>query len=435
MIDITNLNKFNENQLQNYINEATYYGRNANLIEMEKIIDSAREYANKQNYVNFNSELGKLEVLIGKTFGFDEVYINKSVLYAICPQLFLTAGATICQGALYKYTKKVIDGKAVESIDIDTHHKVTKLVNGVGYNFNLVLSTTLFLDRGERTLTSREILAIILHEIGHNFYVGPVKEFASLILCGFIGDISRIELSLLCVALAEGTKDFLYFANNIIPDYVNDSISQFTNTVYIAFAPIIELLSAFGLMKTVLQIFTIIIKSADVLLQRLLSPVTIGRAFLNYDAEKYSDAFASAYGYGTELATGLEKLGMVGMTTFPAINPILKVAKTIISLLFLFIQPVTDEHPNTQARLMNNIKYMKEAGKDISDPVLRKEYEAELKKILKYREEVKVYKGTCPLKLMDKYSAMIQDFIHIGDIKDLTTSLYPKWTKYKNLDL
>ena len=65
---------------------------------------------------------------------------------------------------------------------------------------------------------------------------------------------------------------------------------------------------------------------------------------------------------------------------------------------------------------------------------MKKEYAAQMKALKAMKEDVLSYRGKNLIKVDNRLHAMIQDFTGVTDIKDLTTSLNPKITKYANLD-
>lgn len=297
----------------------------------------------------------------------------------------------------------------------------------------MFLSVNLFKPSNEYSFTGGQILAIMLHEIGHNFYVGPVneigEEFIYMLTCPDLVHIVRDLLLTVLFADVSAHIDTLFSPNvrktvmrNVgwLSDLLEFPVS-IMNTVFTTMGIIFNLVDIAGLIAGKL----------------VLVPTTVITSFLGYDSEKYSDAFATSYGYGVELSQALDNMdhrSLYRAQTYIG-QDIQDIIYALYTIPFEIIMCLTDVHPNTQGRLMNDIKYLEACGKDIKDPKLRKEYEQNVKEMYELRESIKNYNGGNPIKVSNKFRAAIQDAINLSDIKDLTSALKPKYMKYTNLDM
>lgn len=418
------------------ITEATYYGKNEQLLKAEKLLDEMIQIAavSGTSSESFNNKMMQVAEVLRSTFGFNSLQINNTCLFVASPVLLVALtmqpGCTLCHSSIIKYTKGAMGDLNTWQVDFDKKHRGIKFKPSSKYSMRMFLGMELFLPYGDNTMTGAEILAIILHEIGHNFYVGPIHEFSA----EFIGALSAPELAnWMCSMIASyGLIEGSAIIDEMLPDDFRSITTRITNTIGRFTSVIGQFNNIFSILVNLFRMSIVI----GVMLARL--PFKMPRAFIKYDSEKYSDAFATSYGYGAELSSALDKLGhlkFVGLSDNKNAQYVLDFLYALYRTPLQMILALCDEHPNTQGRLKNDIKYMEEAGKKIIDPSLKKEFDIEMKKMYDLRDQTKAYMGPNPIKLNNKFIAIIQDLLSIPDIKDLTTSLYPKLTKYKNLDV
>lgn len=443
MIDVGKLQALSEGA--QYTNntpllEATFYGKNAELLKAEKLLDEmvVLGHAGKSGTEAFADKMMQLANLIAKIFGFSSVQINNSIMYAICPQFMLvpgqSAGCTLSHCSIIKYSKYAANGANggnTEYIQFDKNHRGIRFKKDAKYAMRVFLGMELFEEHGMHSLTGAEILAILLHEIGHNFYVGPIQELSSELI-GMLGPadlISGITGWIQYIILTDGTE----LIDTMIPDSARKQLTVITNAINTILRPFFAGQKIGNVILNIISLPIIMAHAATIIFSNL-SKIT--RSFIKYDSEKYSDAFATSYGYGTELSTALEKISHLTLPNVanPSIGLVLDFLVAIYKIPLSFILALLDEHPENNARLVNDIKYMEAAGEKITDPKLKKEYVATMTKMNKLREDTKAYTGSNPLKLNSKIVSFIQDLTHISDFKDLFSGLRPKLTKYANLD-
>ena len=142
------------NEHASFVNEA-YFGKTVNLIKLEKALGELRaQYSFKRNYTA-TPEMKRIENIIKDQFGFDHVSFN------IIPQNIPNA---------FTYTLGI-------RFDIIKEDKLRKTViadqkNGYRFKENNGFVLVVALYGGvlaNKNFTDAEIVAILLHEIGHNF--------------------------------------------------------------------------------------------------------------------------------------------------------------------------------------------------------------------------------------------------------------------------
>lgn len=431
MIDIIKLQSIaNPPSSEKSISEATFYGRNANLVKVEKIFDEMIEIAKAPGGTTsqkFTDKMNQAAVLLRDTFGFTDLQINSSIWLffpKLGPNLLGTTGCTISHGAIYKMVRSASKTLKTEVVDFDKKSKVVRFAPGNSWSMRLFIGPALFIPNNEYSYTGAEILAIVLHEIGHNFYIGPVRELTSEALSMLTAKdiVDYLQGMIISSMVIEGM--------HTLDTLENDKVRQIVGQLYSAGSTIA------GPAMCIASLLALSLRLFEVGLKITLAPVEIIRGILKYDAEKYSDAFATSYGYGAELSSALSKMNHlrfdygIGTYTSDISDFFYWIVRFPLTCLYFF----TDVHPNADGRLLNDIKYMKAAGEKITDKKQRAEFDREMNKMLALRDEMKNYRGTNVFRTTSAFRAFIQDLLDISDWKDLTTNLYPKLNNYKNLD-
>lgn len=472
MLDFTGLQKATEiADMRQYIeengllDEATFYGRNNKLIECEKqiqiIIDEVHHDPISFLEYKCRNAFNKIENIFQMLFGFDAVNINSDgALLAImglevfdnnsAPEdiatkildTFSSPGLTAPISCIIKYANYATQlGHDVTAIKLDDVHSVTKLKNGRGYTLRMFIGITNFMDYGSDSLTAREILAIMLHEVGHNFYRDPLREisseFAKILMFMTTQEITAM-IAVQTYAKNHAMIGALAILSNVmnrIPGVkevvgaITNMINTAVSTVKVTLMPVLSLMmwtqGVIATIKTVLSTFT-----------GKLNPFNIAKNAIDYDKEKYADAFATAYGYGTDLYSALDKFERNSIQ-FPYIDNVM--IKNIMTALYIPMKiallPLTylDCHPSNTARSKNMVNYMREVDAKQLPPKLRKEYLVELNRMEQERLQVKEYSGYDAIKQLNKLMAIIEDFLRLSDPRDLVSSIGGK-RGYKNLD-
>lgn len=203
-------------------------------------------------------------------------------------------------------------------------------------------------------LTSEEMVAILLHELGHNFDVSPYR----------LADAwSEAFTTIINVITNPSKKNVQKFTNwtetQLITAFGKDAYMILKNLdIYIAqmIPPIGYLMNlvgnvAFNIIKF-LNAALSPIALVTIPVQLLMTPFSYMNNIFGRKRETYADSFAAAYGYGAELGTGLEKMSkyMVGMEDDE--SGLFAIMKDIALLNNEVSAFCTGMHQSTQQRLI-----------------------------------------------------------------------------------
>ena len=239
-------------------------------------------------------------------------------------------------------------------------------------------------------LTDEELVAIMLHEIGHNFFEAVMdSNCIYTITSNMIRAIARINQ---IIAATLRTKLVSEIDPSAAKKDVENICRAFKGNVakYVIQKPM-SLLSN--------------LKSKVVKRESFSSNMTRGR--LKYTNEKFADTFATMYGYGPALHSALLKLMD---TVFTSNNPMAKnpvYNVFLCSTMFLgdilaYIANIKDEHPDGLARINVSCEYIRsEIAKEDIDPKLKEELIGQLREM----------------------EALIEDFINFPKDKDSYTGI------------
>lgn len=254
-----------------------YYGKSQTLLECEKVIQKIilKQKENPLSNINKYDENKILQQLLIKQFGFRDViiYWNTSTLVNV----YTLVNSHVIQIMI---NKNVIKDK-IGYYD-DTHTEVCVIQINSAIITNLNLSPT-------------EIMAILLHEIGHNFDMSPFK-----ILNFCIGFIS-------------------YNSMQIVREFMGSNIMKVPLNFIISIPD--RVVQSIPILKKIAMVFTKINKVFLQVQQTVFSPLYASASIVMLPftplfhlgalpvraTENFADSFTSAYGYSLELSSALEK--------------------------------------------------------------------------------------------------------------------------------
>ena len=222
-------------------------------------------------------------------------------------------------------------------------------------------------------LTDEELMAILLHEIGHTFFDAvlyndaPVSKTQKVL--SIIGYINKKIISRM--SSGEDVKD----------TDIDKDIEKIN--------PIVKMIgkipNIFNLGKFILN--NKYIKKMSKLFhhESLEYDLKRNNAYTN---EKFADTFASMYGYGPELHSGLSKLTSYYTKIYPESNNqivvVLGVFKRYMEYINEYLYNMLDEHPNDLARMKISTEYLKkELSRESLDPKMKTEMIAQLEQLNK----------------------------------------------------
>lgn len=221
-------------------------------------------------------------------------------------------------------------------------------------------------------LTGGELLAIILHEIGHNFYWCPVQV---------VNEIVLTVCSLGTLPLLRFIVKGMYKIKGEVKDWIRDNVPVLQNVADAYNRLVVE----FGLLN---KPFTAI----NNVLTLMTNPGVIAKYIANsnpakYGEEKGADSFAAKYGYGPEQASALRKMSapensvygeIIGSTSDIGniIGDLVELECDIVSMVLM------DPHPNVNQRAASMLdKLEKDYKKGDYSPAAKKELEREIKRM------------------------------------------------------
>ena len=251
-----------------------------------------------------------------------------------------------------------------------------------GFKFKNKFSCKLVITEGlltNESYSDREIMAILLHEVGHSFYEAldgnaidmiEIRETVYLvnsILQEILSFISTIGFITSTLELSNGAKSISNIVKHqaegltiakIIKNFINMGIDILK----------ITLLASGSYIPTVLM--NIISKA---------NPIALMNTIFGYKDEKSADSFATMYGYGADLSSALHKLEMSKdkdqLITSKALS-IMLFPCTIISIAL-------DEHPDCITRAKNQLDYLEKEYADIDDKETKAEIRGQIDSIKK----------------------------------------------------
>ena len=355
--------------------DEAYIGKQPNLLAMEKCIDRIRKkYYEKYDIldlvllknVEHDPDWARLVELIEEQFGFYSVTLT---LYELEPT---GMGSMPNACTLPLHFDPVYMAKLRPNLKVDSKHirydKKAKFCTLITVNPKLLFS---------KELTSAEVLAVILHEIGHNFevatltatlpfhYIQLIARWAQILASGNPFSIAYYAVLL----LNPGRKLFNDSYKEVQKDPVVSQLYTFMQYFfqYIALAGGFSIKMAiwYGIIRpleTILpgQIFTRLANIAHHVAK--MSPVELAAAQLSYVSEKYSDSFVTLHGYGPEFARAMKKFHAAGdvFGVYETIQttPILGHIFGLNEWIFGHIMSVLDGHPDDATRMLTQVNVL-----------------------------------------------------------------------------
>lgn len=406
-----------------------YYGENDNIKQMQKCISNFRKEL-RENWtlarLNTHPEIRKFNRLAEKEFGF------KSFQLYISPKRIYNA-----------YTLPIFINFKTLSRDNTMSNLI---VSKNGYKFKPEANYTAYvcIFRAmlvDQRFTDREIMAIILHEIGHNFQAAISDKQASLSQANVMLFIVLIIFELMNFkTLFQGIKDLL-LAPFILTNAYRQILKTIDDILYDNFKSFYHVVDAFRAtlgaiaypFNKVLDWIQLIPRYAQLPANLLLklNPISLIITFAagRFRGEKIADNFVTIYGYGPEIASATTKLDsgdeILQEIHIPLASPLVGLIESTYNVLMR----LPDEHPAAITRVKDQSDYLKkELEKEDLDPKFKKEIMNQIKDIDKQVEKLtKInYKGA-----MSDYGISIHFYqlmlykIFGGDPMDL----FYRWTK------
>ena len=367
------------------VNEA-YIGKTPNLLSIEEKFRELRRTITPKQYSTFDSLplVEEINTLFKAQFGMDLFSLHLE------PDPIPNAW-TVPVG--YKFD--VVIDKTIRKYGIGATSRDGfrfKPNNGIAIIASIT-SGLLF----RQDVSAEEIVAILIHEIGHNFqdYIdGKLHKYDSNYILN-IYDYYMVQATTnaLYAEKAEVQKEMSNsedYENIISPksdsrkqkEYNQKKSSYNRGYVFYAFS---RLLNAFtlGIPSAILSILFIPVAK--------LNGNKSGKEFMNRTAEMVADKFATVYGYGGDLANGLTKITNDSTRIDAAINriPLLGALLTIERIPEELLINMIDEHPALVSRIDDQIFTIEEELKKTNmSSECRKALETDLAQLQKCRKDI-----------------------------------------------
>ena len=295
-------------------------------------------------------------------------------------------------------------------------------------------------------ISNREVFAILLHEIGHNFQDLISDKMNTLGTASTIYRVIRIIADLI---INKQLPSVLYALSidavgNVVSKALNNltledqnNIINYMNIIYGVFANTIKLgtdtLHAFGFILNPVGIYTNVAK--NLVIQFLGKIISAPVAVHDYYGEVSADKFAAHYGFAADLNTGLNAMTVgAGMQAYYDKIPILAHYNALMMLPIETVAYAIDEHPRLSVRCKNTIKSLET---DLNDPrispKLKKQLKADLDKTKATTDQM--FKETSKIDNPSFASMMLESFFfHImgGDLKHKLSELILDTDKSQN---
>jgi len=405
------------------LTEDTIFKKSPALLKGEKIIAEMQKLAisTKGKGLEYNKKVKELEIILENQFGFADLtldmgtgasYLTANTIFqsrgklsslSVIDILIQTLNSQISPNA---YT--VVGDPLMSLRNLSPFNSLVTEKTETGLRFKNIKPFG-FMHINDRLMnngnvTASEVMAVILHEIGHNFYLGGIYSRAWKIATSVISTIIKV-LSIIIdkiFSLVNKVMDetqFSAFYNEVFSgfrkSFHNTKIIDGTNFTFFA-----TIRAGFTFLRAspfLQHIYNQLTSKFDSILQGLLNiiggPMTLMQYF-GMDAraeEKFCDDFAAIHGYGSELAGALTKMSYdftIGTNREDVNQKKIKeyssgiminhAADILIDALMVF-----DPHPANHARPVNMINALRNISKDVTDPKMKKAINQQIDEIAK----------------------------------------------------
>ena len=264
----------------------------------------------------------------------------------------------------------------------------------------------------DANLNERELMAVILHEIGHCFYCSPMLIGGELL--GYITQPMSVIVSFIAPSIMKGRDRISEFGKKRLP-LVYNLFNKFNHfTMEIAY-----MLKYFSLIP---DINGVIARGAA----NLANPVSAAGA---YGGERGADSFAAKYGYGGDQINALKKMERpANISVVKVLNDTgefgdfmadyNQVITELVAMLSL------DPHPSTDIRAQSMIRKLERDLKDGDyPPEVKKDIQKEIFRVKEIYKELDNNKSNVEIK--KAYHNMLNELTsNHGDVREIFDKFY-----------
>jgi len=366
------------------VNEV-YFGESKELTEITEQIGKVRakyKYSSKYfSKANTDPDLLKLNRMFEEFFGFE----------TFCIVLEETT-----QYNAYTFPVSSALGAKTGKDAIETTKHGFRFKKKCGLNLFMVVNAGVFFGN---EFSDREVLAIMLHEIGHSFSASlhPTCTFAS-----YVYKANNLAVLIMApIHLLIGNSQAVFSSSNQLRGWANrttkkikednpemndmfHSLKGLSGIIMDAFTNIMVGSSiAVTIFNPIGSFISSVYSSAVALIKQ---PMRLFQTMFGYKDEQIADNFATLYGYGSDLSTALQKMEEggygIGALKIAKQIPLIGHMYDLFSLPTNMLCSLMDPHPNTAGRMDSQLKYLKNEMKNQSmDPKMKKRVLEDIKKI------------------------------------------------------
>ena len=376
-----------ENQdYYSFINESEF--DNSQLIELENLIGELREKYGLMLLNNNNAQINLDPIILQISHLFEDVFGFASCQFTVDHSKIPNAYTFAISSRVDMWNYKKCIKKSNKGIKFTPEAKVNMVV--------FITSGLLF----DTKFTNREIVAVLLHEVGHNF---------SDSINDTLGVFSIIKKILGIPALLNPLN-----WKNLL-NSTRGSLTQFTAYMRKNYPALVTAFNSLKIIKSEIQYVTLsindvmnlypgaaasaVVYAFNSLIIQFKKSGTIGFVLdiilgkFKKEDEYISDSFPALYGYGPDLSSALLKLEKHNNTE---VRDIIKSSEFGAIWYAIFVESFEyiaslmriSSHPPTAKRLLNILNTLEqELKKDYLNPKFRKATEQEIKEIKKLIEE------------------------------------------------
>lgn len=315
-----------------------YYGKLPEFVVLEKLFDKVIEKVNSEGVTKANpnkyDEMRQIEGIFKQVFGF-----KKATIYW---EPFISPNA-------YTYSMNIY------LIYSDKKNHIEKTSRGF-YDNSKSTTLAVFTSVGlfNVGLSSRELIAVILHEIGHNFDFSAYHKIDNIIytILSFGGTIKDIKKNKNKIdELRDDTLDDISADDDKI--YNNQKRRDKAAKEYE------KMMKDSIKVSAILRLITFPIHSIENLASFMMMPVYNLLNMAGKKSELFADSFATAYGYGNELITSLDKLDKSSSKYYEPKSKIMKFLTDLQNMQLEILLALTDPHGSTHERCQECIEKLR----------------------------------------------------------------------------
>lgn len=221
-------------------------------------------------------------------------------------------------------------------------------------------------------MDEEELMAVILHEVGHNFYNSVFHTLSSVQINLRNIMTGRVIQSMADALISLGIYDIIGLGE------INMKVRSMMVNFFSERFPKIERFfsNVNDVVHNVLSFFTLGVVNIEAL-EKYITYFPVTSYLFRYNVEKFADSFAVDHGYGPALGRGLDKLRKQENTSVSATLDNIPGVNWMVDLLRVqmeFINDTIGPYPSNQNRIRTILDRLKRSAKDPSiDPRVKAE--------------------------------------------------------------